>query len=477
MQLTSSMKIASILRHSLAALTLLVPALAFGQGQLTPPGPAFTYPNERALTPGGLPTPSMKTLMQIDAGEHIPSRDTSNANLNGSLGYYNLTQPGRYYLTENLDKNILITAENVTLDLGGFEVRYTGAGMGPIAIEAQSGLAGTIHRTKVINGRVRGNWTLGIKLNNDSVVSGVDVSEIATYGIKVGDDSLVDQSRVRGPWVQGPGSGGPGPHSGIYTGTASVISSCTATGIQGIGIQGHDNVRVVDCTVNDVAGCGIVTAMNASVHGCAVRTCGSTGFDLNQGSVLMNSSATGNGDPGVHVRNGCVVHNVSSFFNMDHGFWVENTAVVGGPVVYDNATNFVQCVAQQNSGDGFHATSDCSFTHCTADRNGSPEQIGGPPASGDGFYFSDKCRLTNCVASNNVADGYHGNNGNTIDQCSASSNGKFGVEVASDQNNVIRNTFRSNTMAPIQPAPGTNGLGLVQTPNTPGVSPFANLGL
>ena len=134
MQLTSTMKTASLLRHSLAALTLLVPALAFGQGQLTPPGPAFTYPNERALTPGGMPTPSMKTLMQIDAGEHIPSRDTSNVNLNGSLGYYLLASPGRYYLTENLDKNIVIASDNVTLDLGGFEVRYTGGGTGPVAI-------------------------------------------------------------------------------------------------------------------------------------------------------------------------------------------------------------------------------------------------------------------------------------------------------------------------------------------------------
>jgi hypothetical protein len=475
MQLTSSMKTASILRRSLAALTLLVPALAFGQGQLTPPNAVYTYPNERALTPGGVPTPSMKTLMQIDAGEHIPSRDTNNVNLNGSLGYYNLAQPGRYYLTENLDKNILITAENVTLDLGGFEVRYTGDGMGPIAIEAQSGVAGTATRTKVINGRVRGNWTLGIKLNHDSVVTGVDVSEIHTFGIKVGDDSLVDQCRVRGPWVRGPGAGAPGPHSGIYTGSASVIRASTATGIGGIGIQGHDNVRVADCTVNDVAGCGIVTAMNASVHGCSVRNCGSTGFDLNQGSVLMNSAATGNGDPGVHVRNGCVIHNVSSFFNMDHGFWVENASFPGGPAVYDNATNFVQCVAQQNSGDGFHATSDCSFTHCTADRNGMPGVIGGPPASGDGFFFSDKCRLTNCIASNNVDDGFHGNNGNTIDQCSASSNGNNGIEVASDQNIVTRNTLRSNTTAPLQPVPA-NGIAPLQLPFG-ATNPFANFGL
>ncbi|MFM2141900.1 MAG: hypothetical protein RLZZ476_444 [Verrucomicrobiota bacterium] len=468
------MKLTSLLR-GIAAASLLLPALSYGQGILTPPNAVYTYPNERALTPGGVPTPSMKTLMQIDAGEHIPSRDADNTNLNGSLGYYLLAAPGRYYLTENLDKRILITAENVTLDLGGFEVRYTGVGTGPIAIEAQSGVAGTVNRTKVINGRVRGTWSQGVKLNDDSVVSDVDVSGINNYCIRVGDDSLVHQCRVRGAWVQSPQSPPPGPFSGIYAEEASVITSCTATAIGGIGIMGTDNVRIADCTVNLVAGCGIVTAHNASVGGCSVRTCGSTGFDLNQGSVLMNSSAINNGDPGVHVRNGCALHNVTSLNNMDHGFWVENTAVPNGPVVFDNATNFVQCVAQGNIGDGFHATSDCSFTHCTADKNGSAGQIGGPPASGDGFNFSDKCRFTNCVASNNVRSGFFGGNGNTIDQCSASSNGAYGVQVASDQNIVTRNTFRSNTTAPVQPVPA-NGIAPLQLPFG-ATNPFANFGL
>lgn len=31
--------------------------------------------------------------MQLDAGEHIPSRDTNNANLNGSLDYCMLAYP------------------------------------------------------------------------------------------------------------------------------------------------------------------------------------------------------------------------------------------------------------------------------------------------------------------------------------------------------------------------------------------------
>jgi len=462
------MKTASLLRRSLAALTLLVPALAFGQGQLTPPNAVYSYPNERALTPGGIPTPSMKTLMQIDAGEHIPSRDTSNANLNGSLGYYNLAQPGRYYLTENLDKNIVISSDNVTLDLGGFEVRYMGGGMGPVAISATGALV-TYQRTKVINGRVRGNWSQGIVLSDDSVVSGVDVSEVSGYCIKIGKNGQIADSRVKGPWSQ-QNPGMPGPHSGIYGDDATVISQCSATGIGGIGIQVNQSGRVVDCTVQGVAGCGIVTNHHCSVGGCAVRMCGSTGFDLGMGSTLHNSAVSECGDSGVHVRNGCSLANVTSRDNQDHGFLSESWTVMNQQY-NKNATNFVNCVAQGNDGDGFHVSHECLFTHCTADDNGTD----GVVTQGHGFSFSDNCRFTNCVASNNERSGFFGGNGNTIDQCSASGHSRYGVEVASDMNNVIRNTLRNNTMAPVSPVPN-NGIAPVQM-SAGATNPFANLGL
>ncbi len=461
-----SMKTTSILHSAFVAATLLLPALALGQGQLNPPSAVFPYPSERALTPGGNPTPSMKTLMHIDAGQHLPSRDTGMPNFDGSLGYYNLNAPGRYYLTENLTKNIVISSDNVTLDLGGFEVRYTGMGVGPVAISATGALV-TYRRTKVINGRVRGNWAQGIILSDDSVVSGVDVSDTGTYGIKVGKNSQVADSRVHGTWQVGqPG----GPSSAIYGDDATIVSQCTVTGIPGIGIQVNLSGRVVDCTVNSIAGCGIVTNHHSSVAGCAVRTCGSTGFDLGMGSTLHNSAASECGDSGVHVRNGCSLANVTSRDNQDHGFLSESWTVMN-PQYSKNATNFVNCVAQGNDADGFHVSHNCLFTDCTADDSGTEGLVG----QGYGFSFSDSCRFSNCVASNNQRSGFFGNNGNTIDQCSASGNNRYGVEVASDMNNVIRNTLRNNTMAPVSPPPA-NGIAPVQM-SAGATNPFANLGL
>jgi hypothetical protein len=451
-------------------LSALTPLMSYGQGQLTPPTSTFPYVNERALTPSGAPTRSMKTLMHIDAGEHIPSRDASNPNLNGSLGYYLLSQPGRYYLTENLDKRILITSDNVTLDLGGFEVRYTGAGTGPVAIEAQSGVAGNILRSKVMNGRVRGNWQMGVKLSDDSVVSGVDVSDATNYGIKVGKNSQVTDSRVRGLWSQG-NPGAPGPHSAIYGDDATVISQCSVGDMNAIGIQVNQNGRVVDSTVQSVQGCGIVTNHHSTVAGCSVRICGSTGFDLGMGSTLHNSSCSECGDSGVHVRNGCSLVNVTSRDNQDHGFLSEAWTVMN-PGYSRNATSFTDCVAQGNDGDGFRGWHNNLFTNCTADDNGAV----GVVMQGNGFYVGDQSRFTNCMASGNQLSGFIGNTGNTVDSCSAVGNGRHGVEFMSIDNTVIRNTTWNNTLAPFQPAPGTGGIAPTQLPSI-ATNPFANFAL
>src|SRR5215813_10463462 len=81
-----------------AVALLLTSKLAFGQGNLNPAGP---------------PAPSMKTLGQIEPRTPI-----------SSLPYF-ITNSGSYYVTTNLSLDmeshgIAISADNVTLDLGGF---------------------------------------------------------------------------------------------------------------------------------------------------------------------------------------------------------------------------------------------------------------------------------------------------------------------------------------------------------------------
>jgi hypothetical protein len=74
-----------------------------------------------SLTPSGAPTPTMKSLDQVEPRIPIDSTHTPG---NGS-NTFTINSPGSYYLTGNVTgvsgKNgILISVSNVTIDLGGY---------------------------------------------------------------------------------------------------------------------------------------------------------------------------------------------------------------------------------------------------------------------------------------------------------------------------------------------------------------------
>src|ERR1700704_2911468 len=77
-----------------------------------------------SLTPPGAPAPTMKTLNQIE------SRTGIDPSVPGFTTPYNITQPGSYYLAGNINISngtsaIVISTDNVTLDLNGFALIST----------------------------------------------------------------------------------------------------------------------------------------------------------------------------------------------------------------------------------------------------------------------------------------------------------------------------------------------------------------
>src|SRR5262245_18522147 len=115
---------------SLLVLIALQVTSTLAQGPLAPPGP---------------PSPLFKTLEQIE-----PRRPIS------SLPFV-ISQPGSYYVTTNLvgapgQNGITITADCVTIDLMGFEIRGVAASLSGIFINGGV-------RSYIYNGCIRA-WSL-----------------------------------------------------------------------------------------------------------------------------------------------------------------------------------------------------------------------------------------------------------------------------------------------------------------------------
>ncbi len=209
-----------------------------------------------ALTPPGAPAPTMKSLAQIEPRTPI------------SAAPFTISAAGSYYLTTNLNVSsgdaIIITANDVTLDLSGFTLRSTAnpaAGYG-IKLGASSAVTNII----IANGHISGSVT-----NNGS-----------TYG-------------------------GAGFASGIYYASGSPccvrVREVSVFGCQSMGINlGLNSTAVQGCVVRTVASEGILATM---VSDSIADNCGTRGVYANTANNCIGSSPGGTGVEVVGLATSC----------------------------------------------------------------------------------------------------------------------------------------------------------------------------
>ncbi|MDX2145910.1 MAG: right-handed parallel beta-helix repeat-containing protein [Planctomycetota bacterium] len=231
--------------------------------------------------PAGLVTSSYKTLNEVEPRIAINATNTPGDN-DATSSVFKITQPGSYYLTGNITvtdnrRAIEITANDVTIDLGGFLI--TSSGTSPHAIDATvSGLRGITVR----NGTVLG---------------------FASTGVDLG-----------------------------------FLNSCTLHDLNvrscGNGALLGSDARVRDCTFSDNEGAGLLLNAGGSVENCVAAE-NLTGFSSQGRTVFRGCSARSNAERGFSVLSGAVVTDCSASFNGQDGFWLQS----GGTISNSQSTS------------------------------------------------------------------------------------------------------------------------------------------
>jgi parallel beta-helix repeat protein len=325
-----------------------------------------------SLTPPGAPAATMKTLDQLEPRTPISTLP------------FTIGTRGSYYVTGNLtgvagQHGIIVNADHVTVDLGGFDL------VGPGSGAATSGIRVNAARTNVTirNGSVRGWGGVGVAAETN-----------ACFGMHV------EQVRATGN-----GAGG------ILLGSRGTALHCDASNNLGTGIVTSTICKVIECTASGNTGAA------------------SDGINLNSFSLARGCLAMDNGADGIDVGNACVLEGCVAENNVANGFrssasgctLSDCTAQINGALGFASflRSSFANCNASSNGTGGFNVSTGCTLANCSAGNN-----------TGNGFSIGSGATLENCAAITNAGIGFNGGDGVTLRGCAATDNTGNGFVLA-----------------------------------------------
>lgn len=288
------------------------------------------------LEPSAAPGPTMKTLDVIEPRIPISQADIPKT----------IDKPGSYYLTEDVTgfRGILVQADDVTIDLGGFALVGTNTGTGYFGVSLsgrnnveirngtirgfnvgiyESNSSGRGHR--VINVRAVSNLNMGIVLNGsghlvkDCTVNDNGLSSNSyVYGIRAGSDSVVTGNTISGN----------GELSNYTVYGIHVDHGCTVTGN-----TSNNNGKTASGTIYGIYSAYGGTVSGNTTNGNGESATGGTvyGIYANSGSTVTGNTARNNGTwatvnvRGIYANTGSTV-----IGNTAYGNGISST----GPTVY-----------------------------------------------------------------------------------------------------------------------------------------------
>lgn len=272
--------------------------------------------------PAGPVTSTMKTLDTVEP--RIPIGPVTTRGDATTL--YRITQPGSYYLTENLvgqagKAGITVAASGVTIDLNGFTV--SGPGSNAI-IPASFDLEGIAVRNGTVTGWTNGgvflSWVTGARVENVTAIQ-------SNNGISVGPTGTI-RSCVA---LQNAGNG-------IQAESKANISDCTSRENGAAGFFVGTGGLITDSTASDNTGAGIRTLGEAMAKNCVSNSNGTHGVQLSDNGHVLDCMALGNGQHGIY------------------GGW---------------AASIDRCTVSTNGSDGINVSSYSKVSNCMCRSNGN----------------------------------------------------------------------------------------------------------
>lgn len=233
-----------------------------------------------SLTPPGAPSPTMKTLQQVEP--RIPINQATAPGDPGSL--HVITKPGIYYLEDDIvgvagKQGIVIDSDNVWIDCRGFAIR---------------GAPGAIHGVLMPN-----------FLRNIHIWHG-RVEQWPGDGLQL----RIDGGRITGIHAYNNGGSGIANDSGSQH---TWIEECLAFGNSAVGIRGGGYCTVRHCVGRDNGGQGLLLGAFCRVEACHLIANTGIGVVTSDKSAVTDCVVTANRTGGIYTfarcyvaRNSCV---------------------------------------------------------------------------------------------------------------------------------------------------------------------------
>lgn len=369
---------------------------------------------------------------------------------------FTASAPGHYYVTDNLSGagGVTISADNVSIDLGGHTLSGPGSGTGILIDQTKTGAT-------IRNGNIR-NWAIGIRQLLDAVVDpDIVIEDVAVANTTGAGMQLARGARLRNCSVASAGAGG----ITVSSAGSSTIENCVVRGAVAAGISGFSTVRGCEVTgVTGGSGSALFVSAEGIVEDCRIHqntvsgvvTLGASStaqrltiegniknfaaLSLGQGAVVRDSIIRGNtgGTAGISGSQAVVIENTVVETNGGIGIDVDEGAVIRANTVANNDTDGIVAGARSliqsnavadNGSDGIEAGSGSRILDNSVRLNGDNAAV----ADGTGI------RLTG--AGNYVT-------GNVL------SSNDIGIRSEVAPNVIVRNSVRNSVVAHFQTLAG-----------------------